>query len=129
MKRLILILTLLAAILVAGCGSSGAQDTPKIETPPVTYTPMPPAVIYEITSAKFVSVTMNSPTGGTEQYSTIVVPHKFTYNQFYDRFLYISAQNHDESGSVTVTIYVYGQVFKTSTSSGAYVIATASGFR
>ena len=42
-------------------------------------------------------------------------------------FVYVSAQNNQASGTVVVTIYRDGEVFKTSTSMGAYVIATASG--
>jgi len=91
-------------------------------------TPTPDYVIYEITgTASIVDVTLNNPTGGTEQYSEVTVPHQFTYSQFPDDFLYISAQNQGEYGSVTVTIYLNNEVFKTATSEGAYVIATASG--
>jgi len=39
----------------------------------------------------------------------------------------ISAQNNGSRGSITVTIYVNGKIFRTSTSSGAYVIASADG--
>lgn len=90
----------------------------------------PSAVIYEITgTAKEVGVTLSNATGGTEQYSDVSLPKKYTYNSFSDSFLYISAQNQGESGSVTVSIYVNGKLFKTSRSSGAYVIASASGSR
>ncbi len=89
-----------------------------------------PAVIYEITgTAKEVDVTLNNATGGTEQYSNVSIPKKYSYSSFTDSFLYISAQNQGESGSVTVSIYVNGKLFKTSRSSGAYVIASASGSR
>lgn len=43
-------------------------------------------------------------------------------------FLYISAQNNTNSGYVTVVIIVNNEVWKNSTSSGSYVIATASGY-
>lgn len=43
-------------------------------------------------------------------------------------FLYLSAQNRGSSGSITVIIIVNNEVWKSSTSSGAYVIATASGY-
>jgi hypothetical protein len=88
----------------------------------------PPAVIYEITgTATKVDVTLANASGGTEQYSNVSLPKKYTYNSFSDSFLYVSAQNQGESGSVTVSIYVNGKLFKTSRSSGAYVIADASG--
>lgn len=87
-----------------------------------------PAVIYEITgTAKEVDVTLNNASGGTEQYDDVRLPKKYTYYYFSDSFLYISAQNQGDSGSVTVKIYINGRLFKTSRSSGAYVIASASG--
>ena len=42
-------------------------------------------------------------------------------------FLYISAQNQCDRGNVTVRIYKRGNIYKETSSSGAYVIATASG--
>ena len=42
-------------------------------------------------------------------------------------FVYISAQNQNKAGTVTVEIYVDNKLFKTATSTGAYVIASASG--
>lgn len=82
---------------------------------------------YEITgSAQSVSVTLSNATGGTEQESDVYLPHTYSYDNFPNYFLYISAQNNGETGSVTATIRVNGKVVKTSTSSGAYVIASAS---
>jgi hypothetical protein len=89
--------------------------------------PPKPEVEYKITgTASRVSVTLNNATGGTEQYDNVSVPHTYIFDTFTDWFLYISAQNQGEYGSVTVTIYLNGEVVATSTSSGAYVIATAS---
>ncbi|MDP3878709.1 MAG: hypothetical protein Q8Q07_00170 [Dehalococcoidales bacterium] len=88
----------------------------------------PPKIIYEITgTADEVDVTLNNATGGTEQYSSVSVPKKYSFSSFPDSFLYISAQNQGEYGTVRVSIYVDGKLFKTSSSSGAYVIADASG--
>ena len=72
-------------------------------------------------------VTLNNSSGGTEQFDNVPVPHTYSYKTFSDDFLYISAQNQGDSGSVTVSIYLKGDLYKTSTSVGAYVIATASG--
>jgi len=89
--------------------------------------PPTPEVEYKITgTASRVSVTLNNATGGTEQYDNVSVPHTYRFDTFTDWFLYISAQNQGEYGSVTVTIYLNGEVVATSTSSGAYVIADAS---
>jgi len=89
--------------------------------------PPTPEVEYKITgTASQVDVTLNNATGGTEQFDNVSVPHTYTFEEFNDWFLYVSAQNQGEYGSVTVTIYLNGEVVATSTSSGAYVIATAS---
>ena len=42
-------------------------------------------------------------------------------------FRYVSGQNDEDHGKVTCTIYVDGVVVETNSSSGAYVICTASG--
>ncbi len=89
--------------------------------------PPTPEVEYKITgTASQVDVTLNNATGGTEQYDNVSVPHTYRFDTFSDWFLYISAQNQGEYGSVTVTIYLNGGVVNTATSEGAYVIATAS---
>lgn len=90
----------------------------------------PPEIIYEITgTADEVDVTLENATGGTEQYSNVYIPIKYSYDSFADNFLYIAAQNQGEHGTVNVSIYVNGRLFKAASSSGAYVIATASGSR
>lgn len=89
-----------------------------------------PDIVYEITgSAKSADVTLSNSTGGTEQFGNVTIPWSYTDKSFSGRFLYISAQNKGEYGTVTVSIYMDGQLFKTSTSSGEYVIASASGWR
>lgn len=42
-----------------------------------------------------------------------------------DDFIYVSSQNQGDTGTVTTTIYIDGDVFKTSNSSGAYVRVSA----
>ena len=107
MKYLVLFLSLL---ILGGCGFSGE------------------GVEYEVTgSASKVDVTYENEDGGTSQESDVSVPWSYSFKGYSGDFVYISAQNQGETGSVTVTIYKNGSVFKTSTSSGAYVIATASG--
>lgn len=56
----------------------------------------------------------------------IVVTKYYSFPR--NEFLYISAQNDTDSGYVTVIIIVNNEVWKNSTSSGAYVIATANGY-
>ncbi len=74
------------------------------------------------------SLTYENSSDGTSQISASALPwtYSFTVNDI-SQFLYISAQNNFDSGSVTTRIYVNGSVKKESTSTGAYVIATCSG--
>ena len=111
MKKLLLI-----ALLIVGCKE-------KVSEPYVA-----PFVEYKVTgSATSVSVTLSNASENTEQYSNKSLPYSYTFDSISGNFLYISAQNQGSSGSVTSTIYVNGGVFQTATSSGEYVIASASG--
>jgi hypothetical protein len=84
------------------------------------------AVRYEVTgSADCVSMTYTNASGGTSQEADMAVPWSESFTAEDGEFLYISAQNKTEYGSVTVTIYVDNVPVETSTSSGAYVIAEA----
>ena len=101
--------------------------TARFEVRPTEPETRTPEVEYRITgSASRVFVTLSNATGGTEQYDSVRVPHTYAFERFNDWFLYISAQNLGASGSVTVTIYLNGEVVNTATSEGAYVIAAAS---
>lgn len=84
---------------------------------------------YEVTgSAKSVDITMHWGDGNTYQYSNVGVPCAYEAKSWgNESFVYISAQNNGSTGSVTCNIYHRDKLFKTATSSGAYVIATASG--
>ena len=87
-----------------------------------------PEVEYRVTgTALTVDLTIENEDGGTSQYSDQSLPWSYSYTGRTDNFVYVSAQNQGATGTVTATIYIDGDVFKTSTSSGAYVIATASG--
>jgi hypothetical protein len=108
-------------VLSSGPGNNHSPS-PHLPSPTVN------TVRYEITgTAETVDVTLGNATGGCEQYSDVYLPRTFTYYDYTDNFVYISAQNNGETGSVTVTIYVNDKLYKTSTSSGAFVIADASG--
>ncbi len=88
------------------------------------------SVKYEVTgTARIVSITIENEGGGISQFSDVSVPwtYSFPNKKKEGTFVYVSAQNQGDTGTVTATIYRDGKVFKTSTSSGAYVIATASG--
>jgi len=89
---------------------------------------------YEVIgTAEFVNITINNSGGNTEQFSNVPIPWNISFDVVLDKngydyfFIYVSAQNMGSTGSVTSNIYVDGKVAQTATSSGAYVIATASG--
>jgi hypothetical protein len=114
-----LIIVIIVALATCSGGDSNKPASPKYSGP---------AVEYKISgTAKYVDVTLANASGGTEQYGNVYVPRTYSYNDFPNYYLYISAQNQGEFGSVTVSIYVNGNLYKTSTSSGSYVIASASG--
>jgi len=84
-------------------------------------------VTYKITgTASQASLTYENEQGGTEQ-TKVVIPWQETMTVKRGSFLYLSAQNDDESGSVTCEIWVDGVKWRDSTSRGAYVISTCSG--
>ena len=122
----LLVIFILIAVGIGTCLGDNSTDTYTPSSTPVSY----PTIVYEITgTATYASVTLNNGGGGTEQYSNVSIPWSYTEKSFSDNFLYVSAQNQGDRGTVTVKIYVDGELFKTSTSSGAYVIASASGLR
>lgn len=71
------------------------------------------------------SLTYANEDGGTEQ-REVSVPWSKEFNCRPGEFLYLSAQNRADYGSIVATIFVDGHIEKQSVSSGGYVIATAS---
>ena len=120
MKKLLLII-----LLIVGCGKG--DNTPR-------------DVRYEVTSKVYdayypnipfnskVSLTLKNQGDNTEQYSSIDSPYSYQLQAKKGQFLYIAAQaEEDNDATVTTKIYVNNQLFKTATSKGRFVIATASG--
>jgi len=125
-------LLMLAAFLVAIIGGVSIPSDEKPAATPAINQPKysGPEVTYEISgTAESASITLSNPTGGTEQNDMVYLPRTYDYYSFPNDYLYISAQNNGETGSVKVSIYVKGNLFKTSTSTGSYVIASASGMK
>jgi len=87
------------------------------------------SVEYRITGSAVsrVSITYENATGGTSQISSAALPWSFSRSAKTGDFLYVSGQIAEGTGTMTVSVYVNGSVFKTSTSSGFAAIATASG--
>jgi Mycobacterium membrane protein len=85
-------------------------------------------VTYDVVGehTNYASLTYSNASGGTEQVDEVRLPWSKSFTASYGEFLYLSAQNKDEQGSITIYITVNGNPIKTATSSGAYTIATAS---
>ena len=84
---------------------------------------------YEVSgSASNYSVTYENAYGSVEQQASVGSGWRYQWQEGSSstRFMYISAQNNRTVGDVTVKIIKDGKVLKQATSSGAYVIATAS---
>ena len=113
MKKLLL--TTLCLSLLSCKNPFAAEDTSR-------------AIKYTITGTCTKADATYQCCGNTQQESE-VRPGAWekTYTAKKGDFIYISAQNHTATGNVTVTIYIDDKLYRTATSSGAYVIATASG--
>ncbi len=74
------------------------------------------------------SVTLNNAYDNTQQWSNVGNGWWYKWTQTGGtRWLYISAQNNNASGNVTVQIVRAGKVVASNTSYGGYTIATVSG--
>jgi hypothetical protein len=74
----------------------------------------------------FVSLTYSDGAGGIIQ-KNVVPPFSNTFIVRTGDFLYISAQASDTGGNITTSITANTKLLKTTTSSGPFNIATASG--
>ncbi len=85
-------------------------------------------VTYEVTGdAESVDVMVTNDNGGTEQYNDVPLPWRMDYGGYDDSYVYLYAYNRSESGAVHLSIYVNGQLFKTSNCSGPYCNAVVTG--
>lgn len=101
---------------------SSGTTTVRRTIAPTTYN-----VVYEVTGTSAGgSMTYFTDQGGTEQ-GDYGFPFRKNYTMSFGDFAYISVQNNYDLGSVTCKIFVNGVEWKSSTSSGSYVIATCSG--
>jgi hypothetical protein len=77
-------------------------------------------------STNSANITMLNETGGTEQ-SVVQIPFTKKLKMNAGDFAYISAQNENDSGSISCEIWVNDKKLKESNSDGAYTIASCSG--
>jgi len=109
-------------MLLSGCVSVATPAPYKVPEAPTSY-----KITYRVSgTAKGASLTYANAQGGTEQIE-VKIPWQQSFTVKKGAFLYLSAQNIGESGSVTAEILLDGRAWKSSTSSGAYVIASCSG--
>lgn len=107
---------------------SSEFDLPDSSGPEPTSRPTNLMVIYTVTgSASSVDLTIENESGNTEQHSEVDLPYQKSFRTEPGQFVYVSAQNNDESGSVECKITVDGRTLETASSSGAYVIASCGG--
>jgi len=150
MKKLVKILaniiavTAIATAIVLGvvyCMANNEAAEEKAERPwaepfqptatPPSATATRPAYIVEYRlggTASRADITLENETGGTEQFGNVLVKgwsKKFGAER--RQFVYISAQNQDEGGSIRCEIWVNGELWKEAESRGAYCIASCSG--
>ncbi|MGM0628025.1 MAG: MmpS family transport accessory protein [Candidatus Fermentibacterota bacterium] len=85
-------------------------------------------VEYEVTgSAYSVDVTYENSGGSTSREYGVGVPWSYRFSADPGDYVYISAQNTGTYGTVTVAIYIDGEIYEAETSERAYCTATASG--
>jgi hypothetical protein len=84
-------------------------------------------VTYRMTGTAYsASLTYTNASGGIEQ-KDATLPWEWSFPAGTGQFVSISGQNAADHGSVTCAILLDGTVVKTSTSDGAYKIASCSG--
>jgi len=105
-------LALLALVALAGC---------DVGPPPMR------RVDYEVSgNATAADITMTNAQGGTEQ-GRYRLPFRRTFQAPVGAFVYISAQNEGGGPVIACSIGVDGMDYKSSMSSGRYMIATCNG--
>jgi hypothetical protein len=109
----------------APAGPAGAAAAPTKDTR---------TVVYKVTGTTTQASLTLQTASGTSQQNDVDVPvmsksgtEGLTYEVEPYSFVYVSAQNSKDTGSVTCSIEVDGVVIATNTSSGAYAIASCSG--
>ena len=90
------------------------------------------SVKYEVTgTASRVDVTTNDSVGNVELYENMSLPWSKTFVVTVEEkdyfFAKLIAKSHDVTSSVTVAIYVDGELFESSVSFGAYAVAETYG--
>lgn len=101
-------------------GSQPTMQAPKSSTHTVRY-------LITVGADGQSSITYSNDQGGIEQVANFQGDWDKVYTMKSGAYAAVSAQNQRDTGSVQCTIFVDGQVWKQSSSSGAYVIADCNG--
>lgn len=84
------------------------------------------SVMYKVTGSHGLSITYANQGGDTAQTKTYKQKWDYSFRAKSGQFLYVSAQNEGDSGSVECEITVDGYTVKHTESQGGYVIASCS---
>ena len=123
MKKLMLIFVAIFFFLRAAPNCQQNSTSYPHSPSPTVYN-----VEYKVTgTANKVDIIIENKDGETSMYSDIPIPWSYSFEREQGEFVYISAQNCGETGSVTVTIYRDGDVFRTATSDDLWATATVYG--
>ena len=115
-------------VIIIGVIIGGSTSTPSSTVNPVSTQSHLFRVAYEVTdTAGFPTITFINDNGGTSQASEAATPWVYTFNASTGTQVYLSARADAMGGTINVTIYTDGVVWKTSNSNGPYATATASG--
>ncbi len=109
-----IILILVIVVVIAVSSSDSKLTTAK--------------VVYQVMgTADSVSVTYGTNSGSIEQIGEVSLSFQKELEVKYGTPLVITAQNQNDTGSVTCRIFVDGKEIQHATSEGAYVVVTCSG--
>lgn len=123
---LVLVIVVLGIVAIAMCSSpnTGSYTTTRGSAPQSRVR----NVEYRVTgTTSNASMTYEGGSGSTEQVQDARLPWSKNITVGSGDFLYVSAQNSWDSGSVTCEIRVDGTIYKHATSQGGYAIVTCSG--
>ena len=120
--------SILLLLIVVGCGALWLLGDVGRSLPSTGRTTASHTVTYKISgTARGASLTYTNASGGIEQQEAVALPWQQSFSARRGQFVSISAQNAGRSGSITCEILLDGVSVKTSTSEGAYRIASCSG--
>jgi hypothetical protein len=121
------LLFLLLAILILACSGSAAA-------PAAAPSPKPRQVRYLVAvsgvpSTTKISVTYKNKNGNTEQATNAAFPFNHQFSAPAGQFIYISGQvkSSDPDARISCVIYIDGETFTDTNSTGGSAIATCSG--